>query len=257
MFSGRWEQCLDYDDKGQVFLDFDPYSFQQILSYLRSCNICSSATGTIPLPEIEHGKRKMFTDLVKYLSLEEYMGMGCLSLAKFVRAHPAVQILEEGQRAKLSVENDKYNSVVAELLDQEVGFWKVKIHQAKSYASDWIFLGIGQNINTSDNSTGNYSASSSYGWSSYGQMFVGGAHTDPRTDSSQVKWRNVDWILLKLDLQANRLSMLASGLASPCHITIQPAGQITYDFHVIFYNVGDEVEMLQSLRKISSCYHKP
>ena len=70
---------------------------------------------------------------------------------------------------------------------------------------------------------------------------MGGAAT---LFSSQVKWRNGDWILLKLDLQANRLSMLASGLASPYHITIQPADQNKYDFHVMFYNVGDEVESL-------------
>lgn len=237
MFSGRWEQCLDYDHKGRVFLDFDPYSFQQIMSYLRSCNICSRATDSIPLPEIEPGKRKIFRDLVKYLSLEEYMGMGCLSLAKFVRAHPAVQILEEGQRAKLLAGQSKYNSVVAELCNQQVGFLKVKIHQAKSHSVEWIFLGIGQNINLSAND--NYSASSSYGWSSNGVQWVGGAHTP-----SQVKWRNGDWVLLKLDLQANRLSMLASGLASPYQVTIQPAGQYKYDFHVILYNVGDEVEIL-------------
>lgn len=41
-FSGRWEDCLDRDEQGHAFLDFDPDLFQPILSFLRSVAICST-----------------------------------------------------------------------------------------------------------------------------------------------------------------------------------------------------------------------
>lgn len=34
-FSGRWEQSLSRGDQGRIFLDYDSYSFQQILLCLR------------------------------------------------------------------------------------------------------------------------------------------------------------------------------------------------------------------------------
>ncbi|KAL0028555.1 hypothetical protein WJX79_001387 [Trebouxia sp. C0005] len=73
-FNGLWEQCLDHDDQGRIFLDFDPYCFQLILFYLRSRTLLSSAEATATLPEVEPCKRRAFLDLVKYLALEEYMG---------------------------------------------------------------------------------------------------------------------------------------------------------------------------------------
>lgn len=64
-FNGRWEQSLDHDDQGRIFLDFDPYCFQQILFYLRSRTLLSSAAATAALPEIESCKRRAYMDLAQ------------------------------------------------------------------------------------------------------------------------------------------------------------------------------------------------
>ena len=65
-FSGHWEECLDHDDQGRIFLDFDPYCFQQIVFYLRSRAIQSDPDATMALPEIVAEKQRAFFDLVRY-----------------------------------------------------------------------------------------------------------------------------------------------------------------------------------------------
>ncbi len=74
MFSGRWEDCLDHDSNGRIFLDFDPYSFQQILTMLR-CRPFDLANNTVP-PEaiITPDKLHAYKCLVDYLGLEGVCG---------------------------------------------------------------------------------------------------------------------------------------------------------------------------------------
>lgn len=65
MFSGRWEQNVDQDADGRIFLDFDPYCFQQILSYLRSCKIRRLAVAPASLQRIKAKKLCDYLELVK------------------------------------------------------------------------------------------------------------------------------------------------------------------------------------------------
>lgn len=71
MFSGRWEKCLDHDSQGRIFLDFDPYCFENILMFLR-CHLSDSVKNvTTPSPVISTGKEHAFKSLVDYLGLAE------------------------------------------------------------------------------------------------------------------------------------------------------------------------------------------
>ena len=71
-FSGNWEHGLDRDEQGTVFLDVDPYCFQQILQYLRLR--MNHPAKEVPLPAIPHDKHFAYASLVKFFCLEEYMG---------------------------------------------------------------------------------------------------------------------------------------------------------------------------------------
>lgn len=75
MFSGRWEDCLDHDSDGRIFLDFDPYSFQQVLTTLR-CRPFDLASSVAP-PEaiITPDKLHAYNCLVDYLGLEGVWGI--------------------------------------------------------------------------------------------------------------------------------------------------------------------------------------
>ena len=76
MFSGRWEQCLDKDSQGHVFLDFDPHCFDQIVTFLR-CHMRDAALGAeTPAPVIKASKQHAYTLLVDYLGLQIVLG-GC------------------------------------------------------------------------------------------------------------------------------------------------------------------------------------
>ncbi len=54
MFSGRWDQPLDHDSQGRIFLDFEPYCFQQILTSLRCRQLTAGAASKVPGQVIEH-----------------------------------------------------------------------------------------------------------------------------------------------------------------------------------------------------------
>ena len=110
--SDLMEQCLDRDDQGRIFLDFDPYCFQQILFYLRSRALLSSAEATAALPEIDPCKKRAYMDLVKFLLLEEYMGYSGFSALQFVQAGSGVEISGKRQQAKVTTSGQSYRTVI-------------------------------------------------------------------------------------------------------------------------------------------------
>ena len=74
MFSGHWEDSLDHDSQGRIFLDFDPHCFQQILTFLRS-RLHDLAIGhQTSQPAVEHGKEHAYECLVDYLGLQDALG---------------------------------------------------------------------------------------------------------------------------------------------------------------------------------------
>ncbi|KAL0055218.1 hypothetical protein WJX82_008914 [Trebouxia sp. C0006] len=83
-FSGRWEQCLDRDAQGRVFLDFDPFCFQIVLTYLRARCMDNTLGRMTPSPAVTSEKEHEYQGLIKYLGLEDYMGY---SQARFATHH--------------------------------------------------------------------------------------------------------------------------------------------------------------------------
>lgn len=44
MFSGRWEDRLERDSEGRVFLDYNPYCFEKILDFLWALQVSQLVT---------------------------------------------------------------------------------------------------------------------------------------------------------------------------------------------------------------------
>lgn len=65
---------MSRDDQARIFLDFDSYSFQQILLCLRMRAIADNIDSKW-CPRLEPDKQEPFDSLVRYLQLEEYMGL--------------------------------------------------------------------------------------------------------------------------------------------------------------------------------------
>lgn len=74
LFSGKWEQELQRDSKGNPFLDVDPSIFEIILAWLRDCKIETpdrpAATPTVPRQDLEH-----FQATVDYLGLRPFLAV--------------------------------------------------------------------------------------------------------------------------------------------------------------------------------------
>eukprot|EP00931_Biecheleriopsis_adriatica_P044079 TRINITY_DN25187_c0_g1_i1.p1 TRINITY_DN25187_c0_g1~~TRINITY_DN25187_c0_g1_i1.p1 ORF type:complete len:518 (+),score=110.52 TRINITY_DN25187_c0_g1_i1:77-1555(+) len=78
LFSGRWEQALQKDSEGHVFLDIDPSVFDIILSWLRDCKIETpdrpAASPVVPKEDLQH-----FQAAVDYLGLRPYLSVSGLN----------------------------------------------------------------------------------------------------------------------------------------------------------------------------------
>lgn len=72
-FNGRWEAKHQVDTQGQIFLDYDPYCFKQVLAYLRSKAI-ERPDRPAPQPAIAPESQAQYLALLQYLGLEEFMG---------------------------------------------------------------------------------------------------------------------------------------------------------------------------------------
>lgn len=72
-FNGRWEQKHQVDNRDQIFLDYDPYCFKQVLAYLRSKAI-ERPDRPAPQPTIAPESQAQFNALLQFLGLEEFMG---------------------------------------------------------------------------------------------------------------------------------------------------------------------------------------
>ena len=78
MFSGRWEQSLDHDSHGRIFLDFEPYCFKQILTSLRCRRLQMGQEEKVSAPVVEQGMQQPYACLVEYLGLKDVLGQ-CVS----------------------------------------------------------------------------------------------------------------------------------------------------------------------------------
>ncbi len=239
MFNGRWEQRLDRDDQGRIFLDFDPYCFQQILFYLRSRNLLSSAEAIAALPEVDPCKKHAYMDLVKFLLLEEFMGYSggaAFRCVKFEQAGSGVQFMDNGQQAKGITAGISCRNLVTSSSLGSVCFLKCKIHQASS----WMFVGVGADLALDGQY--NYAASTTYGWGKNDGQYVKGQ----KLSCPAFQWGNGEWVLVKADFPAGKLSMVSTQASTPLTMSLEvPANlQDQYVFQVILYNCNDQVELL-------------
>lgn len=239
-FNGNWEHCLDRDDQGRIFFDWDPYCFQQILCYLRSRAILSNLNAAPVPPKVEASKKQAYMDLVRYLLLEDYMGYSGSApqfALHFASASSGIQLDEGLQTAKLNSKTDSRSVVIGPAISG-VGYMKCKVHAAGTL--NWMYVGIGQNIDVTDRFS--CSVMTSYGWSNRRHQYTKGVIKH----APSAKWSNGDWVMLKADMGTRRLSITSSQNASDTHTSLEFAVDLhsKYVFHLALKGTGIEVELL-------------
>ena len=73
-----WDHKHEQDDEGYIFVEYDPYCFNKILSFLRSKAI-EHPDHPAPKPVIPSEHKALFNQLVAYLGLEEFFGQSSRS----------------------------------------------------------------------------------------------------------------------------------------------------------------------------------
>lgn len=136
-FSGNWEDSLVHDSHGRIFLDFDPYCFQEIVVYLRQRAI---DTEPVPYPAVQPNKQHMFNKLVQYLCLDEYMGKPQEPCQiKFTASHPEIALQLEGYHAISTAVQPGYRSAI---IGSPLPSSTKLILDCEVTCAGWLFLGI-------------------------------------------------------------------------------------------------------------------
>ena len=237
-FRGSWEQCLDRDDQGRIFLDFDPQLFQHILSYLRFCATQSDPDTRPCLPTIEPNQQAAYMNLVNYLVLGDFMGYTGSIAFLFSSANPEFKVTPQQNRATAISGGNKYRGIPLEPAIQGVGVVKFKI----SKNQQWMFVGVAADI---ADSTTFYNSPSSYGWGHSNQYYCKGQNM-VSSPYSQVSLRTGEVVLVKADFPGQKLLFKNLSASTVAQIPLdEPAEkQNKFVFHVIMYYANDEVELL-------------
>ena len=219
MFSGRWEDSVQRDQDGAVFLDFNPQHFTVILDYLRLKKI-ATPENPAPLPNVPEEQLKEFNILVEYLGLSDELmpvmertGRETVVREKFNLHSKGVTLQESGQVAL----NGAYQSNGYMLGDHLYNHGKMRIKlRLESFDGKFpMFCGIVKGDIAQQMDALSYRWPDSYGWG-IGKnppvVWKDGTFTKDNISSNNLT-KTGDTITLVLDCDAGKLSLhLAAGL---------------------------------------------
>lgn len=247
-FSGRWEDCLDHDDQGRTFLDFDPDLFQPILSFLRSCTIHSNPDTRPSLKGVAPLKQQAFTDLIRFLALEDYLGsMRDTALQSqlytVAKAGEGLTVSDDKQEVTCRAHTSHYAVLVGPTCSKSC-YFKVNINRLNVA----IFIGVMANDDISQNLAcpGNgVAASSTHAWI----LSKNGASCRIRNRSSTLSHSSVQddcWVLVKADFTSQKLSIRTSINGNSCHMPLNVSEDLSANYAFVsgLLNQGDEVKLL-------------
>ena len=161
------------------------------------------------------------------------------SALHFASASSGIQLDEGLRTAKLASCTDACSLVIGPAISG-IGYMKFKVHAAGTL--NWMYVGIGQNIDVADSF--GCSARTSYGWSNNKYHWKKGE----QVFAPSAKWSNGDWVMLKADMGTSRLSITSSQNASDIHNQVKrgfAAGlQGEAVFHLALAGTGVEIELL-------------
>ena len=143
MFSGRWEDPVERDQDGVVFLDFNPEYFSWILDYLRAKKISSPENPAV-LAEVPKNQMKNFVTLVEYLGLSDEIlptrPTEVVQNDKFIVCCWGIALQENGKVA-VHDSNRAHKYVLGENVYQR-GIVRFKLKLDGFAHNEWILVGI-------------------------------------------------------------------------------------------------------------------
>ncbi|CAD7700014.1 unnamed protein product [Ostreobium quekettii] len=245
MFSGRWEDRLERDSEGRVFLDYNPYCLEKILDFLWALQL-SCAEYPAPLPEVRSDEAANFRLLVRYLGLEELIYPELKRFSEELKTNE-VQALDAGTRAVQKAGKDAYQSVFGHgVFVNEVVEFRLKIEQLRN-SYKWMMFGvIPEDYPATRNS---HEKQGSFGWSTNGNTWIAGKSTRSYKGFKSGVLGEGSEVAMTLDCRPrqNTLTLHIIGLPNEYQLMDLPRNQ--WRLQVVLYGNNDEVR-IQNIKKL-------
>ena len=243
MFSGRWEDSVQRDQDGAVFLDVNPQHFTVILDYLRVKKI-ASPENPAPLPNVPEDQLKEFNILVEYLGLkDELVSTEIVRSEKFNLHSDGVTLQEDGQVALHDSNNDNRYILGENVYNQGIVHIKLKLETFDNRY--YMFAGIVKGdiditVQKNDHSS---EWLGSYGWQLGNSSEVGVRKDGSRTNDLTLKnlTKTGDTIELVLNCDKGKLSLHLAA-CQPFHIDIPKSK--TWRLNVYFFGSNDKIRII-------------
>ena len=238
MFSGRWEESLERDQDGTVFLDFNPQYFVLILDYLRAKTIAPPGK-PISLPKVTDDQSERFNNLLQYLGLsDEIVSKEITPTEKFSQHSSGVTVQESGTVA-VHGPHTGHGYILGENVYQQ-GIVKLKLMLESFHNDNWMCVGMVKGDVVPPNND-SYGWRGAYGWEhgTHGGVYKDGSCTTETTLCYVTK--QGDTVDLILDCDAAKLSLhLPNG--QQFHIEI-PKSQ-TWRLNVNLHGRNDKIRIM-------------
>ena len=245
MFSGRWEDPVERDQDGVVFLDFNPEYFSWILDYLRAKKISSPENSAV-LAEVPKNQMKNFVTLVEYLGLsDEILPTRPTEVAqndKFKMCSRGITVQENGKVA-VQDSNIAHKYVLGENVYQR-GIVRFKLKLESFQDNYWILVGIVQaNVTPKENRS--YHCVDSKGWAlgKDGNQGMWQNGTFKKYDSLVNQTKQGDKIELVLDCDKAKFSLHLPSTGQKFQIDI-PKSE-AWRLHVNLHSRNDKIRIVE------------
>ena len=238
MFSGRWEESLERDQDGAVFLDFNPQYFVLILDYLREKRIAQPGKA-IPLPKVADDQLDRFNNLFQYLGLSDKIVTEEITPSeKFGQQSSEVTVQENGTVAFNGPDGTRAYALGENAYQQ--GIVKLKLKLESFQVNYWMFVGmVKADVIPPNNLSCGWRGSYGWGLGRSGQIWKDGSGTYETTLNNVTK--QGDTVDLVLDCDAAKLSLHLSA-GQQFHIEI-PKSQ-TWRLNVNLLGCNDKIRII-------------
>ena len=238
MFSGRWEESLERDQDGAVFLDYNPQYFLLILDYLRAKTIAKPGK-PVPLPKVANDQLKRFNNLLQYLGLSDEIVSKETTLSEKFGQHSSGVTVQEGGKVAVHGPHTGHIYILGENVYQQ-GVVKLKLKLESFHNDNWMFVGMVKGDVVPPNNY-SYGWCGAYGWEhgTHGGVYKDGSYTTETTLSYVTK--QGDTVDLVLDCDAAKLSLHLPNCPQ-FHIAI-PKSQ-TWRLNVNLHGRNDKIRIL-------------
>ena len=235
MFSGRWEDGLERDKDGCIFLDFNPKYFSLILDYLRAKKIETPENPAL-LPKVPSEQLKNFSVLVGYLGLKEEM---MLTITETLKLHSAGITIEENGAVAVHGSAGRHEYVLGENIYEEGEIhWQLKLESFLN--NNWMFVGIVKGDTVPSNNS-SYRWSGSYGWAlgNNSQVYTNGQSST--NESLKNTCKQGDTVELTLNCATSTLTLVVS---SGLQFFFTLPSSATWRLHVNVYGANDKIRII-------------